>query len=110
MVVSNFMLHNDLQIPFITEEIKRYSTIYYNRLVGHENSYVTELSNPLDVRRRLKRQWPSDLNDQREEEEIKVRGDFPSTQRYYHRPNNFSYENCHLIYTTVTILTATNYQ
>jgi hypothetical protein len=67
--VSNFTLHNDIQIPFITEGIKRYSTIYYNRLIGHPNSYVTELSNPLNVRRRLKRQWPSDLKDQREEEE-----------------------------------------
>jgi hypothetical protein len=62
-------LHNDLQIPFITEEIKRYSTLYYNRLIGDENSYVTELSNPLNVRRRLKRQWPSDLKVQRQEEE-----------------------------------------
>jgi hypothetical protein len=42
---------------FITEEIKRYSAIYYNRITGHENSYVTELSNPSNVRRRLKRQW-----------------------------------------------------
>jgi hypothetical protein len=67
--VSNFMLHNDLQIPFITEEIKRYSTIYYNRLIGHKNSYVTELNNPLNVRCRLKWEWPSDLKDQREEEE-----------------------------------------
>jgi hypothetical protein len=56
------------KIPFITEQIKRYSTVYYNRLIGHENSYVTELSNPLNVRRRLQRQWPSDLKDQREEE------------------------------------------
>jgi hypothetical protein len=67
--VSNFTLHNDLQIPFIPEEIKRYSTINYNRLIGYENSYVAELSNPLNVRRRLKRQWPSDLKDQRQEEE-----------------------------------------
>jgi hypothetical protein len=67
--VSNFTLRNDLQIPFVTEEIKRYSTICYNRLIGHENSYVTELSSPLNVRRRLKRQRPSDLKDQREEEE-----------------------------------------
>jgi hypothetical protein len=67
--VSNFTLHNDLQIPFISEEIKRYLILYYNRLIGHENSYVTDLSNPLNVRRRLKRQWPSDLKDQREEEE-----------------------------------------
>jgi hypothetical protein len=63
------MLHNDLQIPFITEEIKRYSTIYYNRLKGQENGYVTEVCNPFNVRRRLKRQWLSDLKDQREEEE-----------------------------------------
>jgi hypothetical protein len=48
--VSNFTLHNGLQIPFITEEIKRFSTIYYNRLIGHENSYVTELSNPLNLK------------------------------------------------------------
>jgi hypothetical protein len=67
--VSNVTLRNDPQIPFITEEIKIYSTIYYNRLIGHENSYVTELRNPLNVRRRLKRQWSSDLKDQREEEE-----------------------------------------
>jgi hypothetical protein len=69
LYVSNFMFHNDLQISFITEEIKRYSTIYYNQLIGHESSYVTELSNLLNVRRRLKRQWPSGLKDQREEEE-----------------------------------------
>jgi hypothetical protein len=61
--VSNYTLHNDLQTPFITEEIKRYSTLYYNRLIGHENGYATALSNPLNVRRRLKRQWPSDLKD-----------------------------------------------
>jgi hypothetical protein len=67
--VSNYTLHNDLQIPLITEEIKRYSVIYCNRLIRHENSYVTELSNPLNIRRRLKRQWPSDLKDQTEEEQ-----------------------------------------
>jgi hypothetical protein len=69
--VSNFTLHNDLQIPFIIEKINIYSTLYYNRLMGHENSYVTELSNPLNVRRRLKGQWSSDLKDQREGEEYK---------------------------------------
>jgi hypothetical protein len=37
--------------------------------MGQENSYVTEVGNPLNVRRRLKRQWPSDLKDHREEEE-----------------------------------------
>jgi hypothetical protein len=48
-----------------------YSLFWYkiSTIIGHENSYVTELSNPLNVRSRLKRQWPSDLKDQREEEE-----------------------------------------
>jgi hypothetical protein len=59
--VSNLTLHRDLQIPFVTEEIKKYSTIYHSRLIRHENNQVTKLSNPLHVTRRLRRQWPSDL-------------------------------------------------
>jgi hypothetical protein len=51
--VVSFLLHF---------RIKLYIHLYFH-------SYVTELSNPLNVRRRLKRQWPSDLKDQREEEE-----------------------------------------
>jgi hypothetical protein len=52
--VSNLTLHRDLQIPFVTEEIKKYSTIYHSRLIRHENNQVTELSNPLHVNRRLR--------------------------------------------------------
>jgi hypothetical protein len=66
--VSNFTLHNDLQISFVTEVIKRHSIIYHNRLTGHENSCVTELSNPLNIRRKLKRQWPSDLKEHSDED------------------------------------------
>lgn len=66
--VLNLTLHNDPQIPFVTEEIKRRSIIYHNRLTGHENSCVTTLSNPLNVRRRLKRQWPSDLKERSDED------------------------------------------
>jgi hypothetical protein len=58
--VSNFTLHNDLQIPFITEEIKRYSTIYYRT----RKQLCNSIKQP--VNRGLKWQWPSD---QREEEE-----------------------------------------
>jgi hypothetical protein len=36
------------------EEIKKYSTIYHSGLIRHENNQVTELSNPLHVKRRLK--------------------------------------------------------
>jgi hypothetical protein len=67
--VLNLTLHRDLQIPFVTEEIKKYSTIYHSRLIRQENNQVTELSNPLQVKRRLRRQWPSDLIVEREEEE-----------------------------------------
>jgi hypothetical protein len=62
-------LHKDLQIPFVTEEIKRYSTIYHNRLMEQDSNYVSELNNPPNARRGLKRQWPSDLKDQRDDEQ-----------------------------------------
>jgi hypothetical protein len=65
--VSNHTLHRDLQIPFVTEEIKKYSTIYHSRLIRHENNQFIELSNPLHVKRSLRRQWPSDLIVEREE-------------------------------------------
>jgi hypothetical protein len=67
--VSNLTLHKDLQIPLVTEEIKKYSTICHSRLIRHENNQITELSNLLHVKRRLRRQWPSDLIVEREEEE-----------------------------------------
>jgi hypothetical protein len=67
--VSNLTLHRDFQIPFITEEIKKYFTIYHSQLIRQENNQVTELSNPLHVKRSLRRQWPSDLIVEREEEE-----------------------------------------
>jgi hypothetical protein len=69
--VSKLTLHRDLQIPFVTEEIKKYSTIYHSRLIRHENNQVTELSNPPHVKRRLRRQWPLDLIVEREEEEYR---------------------------------------
>jgi hypothetical protein len=61
--------YTDLQIPFVAEEIKKYSTIYHSRLIQHENNQVTKLSNSLHVKQRLRRQWPSDLIVEREEEE-----------------------------------------
>jgi hypothetical protein len=67
--VLNLTLHKDLQIPFVTEEIKKYSTIYHSRLIQHKNNQARELSNPLQVKWRLGRQWPSDLIVEREEEE-----------------------------------------
>lgn len=45
--IFNPTLHNDLQIPFDTNEIQRLATLY-NRT-------------PFNIKRRLKRQWRSDL-------------------------------------------------
>jgi hypothetical protein len=59
--VSNFTIHNDQEIPFIIEEIHRLSTIYHQNILGHNNRLIVEISNPPNVRGRLRRQWPSDL-------------------------------------------------
>jgi hypothetical protein len=67
--VWNLTLHRDLHIPFVTEEIKKYFTINHSRLIRYENNQVTELSNALHVKRRLRGQRPSDLIVEREGEE-----------------------------------------
>jgi hypothetical protein len=59
--VSNFTIHNDQQISFVIEEIHRLSTMYRQIILGHNDRLAVEISNPPNVRRRLKRQWPSDL-------------------------------------------------
>jgi hypothetical protein len=55
--VSNFTLHNDLQILYVIE-IHRLSTLYYQSILGHNNGLVAEISNPQNVRIRLMRQCP----------------------------------------------------
>jgi hypothetical protein len=57
----NLMLHIDLQVPYVTDEIRRLSLLYNQRLQGHNNKLTGEIRNP-PVTRRLKRQWPSDLS------------------------------------------------
>lgn len=59
--VSNLTLHNDMQIPFVKEEIHRLSIVCQQSMLGHNNRLVADNSNPPNVRRRLRRQWPSDL-------------------------------------------------
>jgi hypothetical protein len=68
--VSNFTLHNDLQITFVIEEIRvhRLSTLYHGSILGHNNRLAAEISNPPNVWRRLRRQWPSDLPQPADEE------------------------------------------
>ena len=59
--VSNHQLHTDLVIPFVSDEIRKSSIRYDQRLAGHLNVLVAALSTPPNVARRLKRQWASDL-------------------------------------------------
>jgi hypothetical protein len=59
--VSNLTLHKDLQIQFVIEEIRILSTLYLQSVLGHNSRLVVGNSNPPNARRRLRRQWPSDL-------------------------------------------------
>jgi hypothetical protein len=58
--VSNKTIHEDLNIPFITDEIKKQASRYRERITGHENQ-INELANPHTSERRLKKIWPEDL-------------------------------------------------
>jgi hypothetical protein len=59
--VSNLTLHKDLQIQFVKEDIHRLSTLYQQSVLGHNNRLVAEINNPPNVRRTMRRQWPSEL-------------------------------------------------
>jgi ribosomal protein S17E len=59
--VSNKTIHEDLNIPLITDVIKKQTNRYRNRITGHLNKLIEELSHPHVNERRLKRNWPEDL-------------------------------------------------
>lgn len=59
--VSNQTLHNDLNIPYITDEIQRFATIYSQRITNHENQLVEQLYANGPNARRLQKTWPLDL-------------------------------------------------
>ncbi|PNF40916.1 hypothetical protein B7P43_G14991 [Cryptotermes secundus] len=65
--VSNLTLHNDLQTPFVSDEIRRLSRLYSARLDGHSNKLIAALNTPPKVPRRLKGQWPTDLHETAED-------------------------------------------
>jgi hypothetical protein len=58
--VPNVILQQDLQIPSVKEEIRRFSIQYSSRLQTHPNSFAVELMEPPE-HRRLKRHLPTDL-------------------------------------------------
>jgi len=60
--VSNRTLHNDLHIPFVTTESSRLSKLCHQRLAGHQNVHIAEMTAQPIRRRRLRRRWPIDLH------------------------------------------------
>lgn len=59
--VNNFNIHNDLNVPFIKDEIKRFSNNYLNRLSNHSNVLAINLLDDSNEVRRLKRRHVLDL-------------------------------------------------
>jgi hypothetical protein len=59
--VTNHTLHSDLQIPTVSELIKNRYTTFHSKTLNHTNPYISQLSNPLPIRRRLRRRWNRDL-------------------------------------------------
>jgi hypothetical protein len=57
------VLHKDLSVPIVREEIKKCSVKYRHRLQVHPNELATSLLNYDDEVRRLKRFKPTDLSD-----------------------------------------------
>lgn len=44
--ISNYRIHNDLNIPTVKEEIANFSANHINRLLNHENLLAKKLTNP----------------------------------------------------------------
>lgn len=59
--VTNNALHNDLQIPFVKSEIRKFSCSYLKRLSNHSNTLAITLLDETDEVRRLKRKHILDL-------------------------------------------------
>jgi hypothetical protein len=58
--VPNTIIHRDLQIPTVKEEIRRYSSQYSAPLSSHPNEIIVGLIE-LPYTRRLRRHLPNDL-------------------------------------------------
>lgn len=59
--VPNYLLHKDLSVPTISEEIARLSKNYRDRLLSHPNELAGQLAMDMGDLRRLKKLKPSDL-------------------------------------------------
>jgi len=71
--VSNQILHNDFEIPYVTEVIRINTNNYKNRNTVHSNQLIRTLFNP-SVYRRVKRLWPEDLAQEQSSSEPSMDG------------------------------------
>jgi hypothetical protein len=60
--ISNLTLHNDLNIPYVTEVIREYAKKHKNRTAQNNNQLIRDLFNRPEIERRLNRMWPEDLS------------------------------------------------
>jgi hypothetical protein len=58
--VSNSVIHKELQIPTVKEDISRFSSHYDVRINVHPNELTASLTEP-PIHRRLRRYWTYDL-------------------------------------------------
>jgi len=59
--INNQLLHTDLHIPSIKDEIQRVASKYNNKTHNHANDLIEQLYNNGPIDRRLRRTWPEDL-------------------------------------------------
>lgn len=60
--ISNDIIHHDLKMATVQEEINKCSKNYYSRLCNHPNNLALELLSTGNDTRRLKRHRPADLH------------------------------------------------
>jgi len=58
--VTNDILHHDLNVSYVRDEIKKLSQRYADRLEEHSNMLAIDLMSDAEIRR-LKRKLPQDL-------------------------------------------------
>jgi hypothetical protein len=61
--ISNKTLHEESGIPFVEDENKSLTNSYLHNLPRHPNEQVSHPHVPPAARRRLHRQWPTDVLD-----------------------------------------------
>jgi len=59
--VTNDALYHNLNVPYVRNEIKKFSQRYADRLEEHPNALAIGLMSEADILRRLKRKQPQDL-------------------------------------------------